>query len=295
MDLYKECKNNTFEEIKKMDVYTSLPDPIKKKARKINKKKELCKFLAVAHEIEKASKEGEFKEIVNIVSLKPELLSSIDIESVMKRIKVPSRFFKIVKPTYRFFHGRSVTRSAKIWDSAKSFKRVMWWAIDMTTPLMYASTSIKGRELDSSLRWDLYEARVKKEEKLLVITKESIEWLNKYLGYLRCEGENLRYWLREAFPIIRNKLHRISYIESDRKMANCLCKHVGAIGYIASEIDVYDGPGQMHREVMFCNPEKHLKLKKFSVFTTKKSQESVEEYLNRETSRLKPDIVKEFK
>lgn len=285
MDFYIECKNKTIEDIKQMDIFKSLPDTIKKRANRIKHKKELCKFIVVANETNSL-------DFINIISNLP---SDMTIESVLKRIQIPSKYFKIVKPTYRFFHGRSVTRSAKIWNSAKSFKRVMWWAIDITTPLMYASTSIKGRELDSSLRWDLYEARVKKDEKLMLITIESIKWLIKNLGNLSCEGKTLGHWLNKTFPIKRGKLHRVSYIESDRKMANCLCTHIGAIGYIAPEIDVYDGFGQMHKEAMFCNPEKHLKLKKFSVFTTRKSQNSVEDYLNKENGRLRPDLAKEFK
>lgn len=293
MDFYKECKGLTIEEIKKREEYTTLPQSIKKKVNRLKNKKELCKLLSVAHE---ANREGNAAEFFTLVQVAAELASlKPPPDSVQLRPPVPPKYLKKIKPSYRFYHGRSVTRSAKIWNSAKDFKRVMWWAIDRLTPLMYASTSIKGRELDSSLRWDLYEARTRKDETLLVISKESIEWIKNNLGDIKCEGKTLGWWLNEAFPIVRGKLHRLSYIASDRKMANCLCQNIGAIGYIAPEIKVKDGYGSLHKEALFCNPEKYLKLKKFLVFTTKKSQASVDEFLNGETSTLKPDIVKNFK
>lgn len=289
MDFYKECKHITLDEIKDRINQMSLPPKLKKKTDKIKDKKEMCKLLAVAREA------GTSEEFVKLVeNLSPRQLDN-RFESVMKREPIPTKFLKVVKPTFRFFHGRSVTRSAQIWNSSKSFKRVMWWAIDRITPLMYASTSIKGRDLDPSLRWDLYEASTKKEERLLKISKESVEWLQATLGDVKCEGKTLGWWLNKAFPIVNGKLKRISYIDNDRKMANCLCQHVGAIGYIAPEIKVPHDQGKMHKEALFCNPEIYLKLKKFSVFTTKKSQLSVERFLNGETSRITPDIVKEFK
>ncbi len=292
MDFYKECKNTTLEDIKKKVEYTTLPKTIKNKANRLKNKKELCKLLSVAHE---ANKEGNAAEFFSLVQVAAELSSLNPIESVQMRPPVPTKYLKVIKPTYRFYHGRSVTRSANIWNSSKDFKRVMWWAIDRLTPLMYASTSIKGRELDSSLRWDLYEARTRKDEKLLVISKESIEWITEHFGNIQCEGKTVGWWINEAFPIVKGKLHRVSYVASDRKMAKCLCENIGAIGYIAPEIKVKNGNGELHKEALFCNPERYLRLKKFMVFTTKKSQASVEEFLNGNTSTLKPDIVKMFK
>lgn len=286
MDYYKKCKNITIDEIKKREEYTFLPLSIKRKAAKLKSKKELCKLLAVAIE---ANKEGSSREFFRLLEV------SNQISSLLSNPHPPKKFLKTIKPSYRFFHGRSVTRSAQIWKTAKSFKRVMWWAVERYTPLLYASTSIKGRQLDTSLRWDLYEARVKQNQELFIISKESIKWILDNIAYVKCEGRTLGSWIKEAFPIVNGKLKRESYIASDRSMAKCLCENVGTVGYLAPEIPVHDGVGRLHREAMFCNPAKYLKLKKYSVFTTKKSQKSVEDFLNERGTRVTPDIVKEFK
>lgn len=287
---YRKCKRDpTIKELIQSKDFKSLPDDLKRKAKRLTKK-ELCKLLAVAKE---ANKEGDVKEFVSLVKI-TSFGPPKGLELNSKRPALPKKYTKVIGSSKRFYHGRAVTRSANIWNSSKSFKYVMWFALDRYTPLLYSSTSIKGRERDKKWRWDLYEARLRKEQRFLVISKESIEWLIKWYGDIRCEGKTVGRWLREAFPIVRGKLRRESYIESDKKMALCLCRNVKTIGYIAPEIKVLGESGNLHAEAMFCNPTKHLKLKKFSVFTTKKSQLSVEKFLDGKTSTLRPDLTKTF-
>lgn len=205
---------------------------------------------------------------------------------------LPKKYTRIVKPTRRLYHGRNVTKNADVWSSNNDLRKIMWWALEKTTPLMYASTSIKGRSLDLSYRWDVYEARVKVPTNFLLISKDSIEYLlnRDDIGYLKCEGKTVGKWLKKAFPIIRGKLYRNSHIDSDRKMAICLCKYLGCAGYISDEIKVVRGPGALHKELLVCNPKKTLTLNKYMGFDTHKGYRSVENYLNEKTTKLIPDI-----
>lgn len=214
---------------------------------------------------------------------------------INNRPPIPNKFIKIVKPTKRLYHGRSVTKSAEVWESSKSFRKIMWWAVEKVTPLMYASTSIKGRSLDRFYRWDVYEAHTKVPTRFLLINKESVKFLMDHYSDIKCEGLTVGKWLKEAFPMKKGKLYRRSHIDTDRKMAVCLCEHIHCAGYIANEIPVADGPGKLHKELLVCNPSDTLVLSRYLGFTTKKGQDSVERYLNEETTRIYPDIVKEFK
>lgn len=208
---------------------------------------------------------------------------------------LPKKFIKTVTSSKRLYHGRSVSKHTEIWSSEKSFRKIMWWAVERVTPLMYASTSIKGRSLDRFYRWDVYESRLKASTDFLIINKESIVFLMENYSDIKCEGLTVGKWLKEAFPIRKGKLYRRSHIDTDRKMAVCLCEHIHCGGYIADEIPVSDGPGRLHKEMLVCSPAETLKLVKYIGFSTAKAQNSVEKYLNRETNVLKPDIIKDFK
>lgn len=252
---YDDCISKTLDELKKTKAYKNLPPTIDKS--NLSKKK-LCKAL---------------------VKFRCEDL--------------PKKYTKIVKPSRRLYHGRSVNKNADIWSSSQDFRKIMWWALEKITPLMYASTSIKGRSLDNFYRWDVYEARMKEPTKFLSITKESVEYLMSRddVGALRCEGKTVGRWLKKAFPIKRGKLYRRSHIDSDRKMAVCLCRYLGCAGYISQEIKVIDGPGALHKELLVCDPKRTLRLHEYNGFSTKKGYESVEKYLDEKTTRLKPDKV----
>jgi hypothetical protein len=172
----------------------------------------------------------------------------------------------------------------------------MWWAVEKITPLMYASTSIKGRSLDPFYRWDFYEARVKQPLPFLVMNKRSVKYFMETpeIANVKCEGKTVGKWIKKAFPIKNGKLKRRSHIDSDRKMAICLCSHLHCVGYIADEIQIADGPGKLHKEVMVCIPEDTLKLKKYMAFSTKRAQRSVERYLNESTTKLLPDEINNY-
>jgi hypothetical protein len=209
-------------------------------------------------------------------------------------IALPDKFVRIVKPSRKLYHGRSVTRNTDVWESSDDFRKIMWWALDKVTPLMYASTSIKGRSLDKFYRWDVYESNTVSDMRFLLITKQSILFLMENFSDVRCEGKTLGKWLKKAFPIINGKLYRRSHIDTDRKMAICMCEHVSCVGYIANEIPVSDGPGKLHKEIMICAPSKTLKLKKYMGFVTSRGQDSVEKYLQEKTTTLRPDVIKTY-
>ena len=207
---------------------------------------------------------------------------------------IPKKFIKIIHPSKRLYHGRSVTKYAPHWTSESSFRHIMWWALEQTTPLMYASMSIKGRSLDTLLRWDIYETHLNEPSPFLIINKESIEFLTHEFNNVKCEGKTIGKWLREAFPIRNGKLYRRSHVDSDRKMALCLCDHIHCVGYIANEIPIIDGPGKLHKELLVCYPAHILKLTKYSSFNSPKSQLSVERFLKEQGRKLKPDTVVKF-
>lgn len=272
-DFLKKCLSMPVIKLKNIKEYKQIPKDIK--LPKMTKQ-QLCKLLAIIHESNK-------KDLLNILRI----LSTNTVQSL------PKKFIRIVKPSKRLYHGRNVGHSSGIWKNNKDLKRIMWWAIDRVTPLVYASTSMKGMSLDPFHRWDIYEAHMKKNTSLLFISKQSIEYIldTPEISNLQCEGKTVGKWLRKAFPIIRGKLKRRSYIESDRKMAICLCNHIGCCGYIANEIPVVNGPGALHKEILICIPSESLKLHKYISFTTKKGRLSVEKYLNKKTTKLSPDKV----
>jgi len=255
---YEECLSKTLDQLKSTKAYDKLPSNIDKSNLT---KKQLCKAL-VKYRCE----------------------------------DLPKRFLRIVKPTRRLYHGRSVTKSAKIWDSSNNFKKIMWWALEKITPLVYASTGIKGRSLDSFYRWDVYEARTRTPTKFLLMTKQSVEYLMSRddVGALRCEGKTVSKWLKKAFPIKRGRLYRRSHINSDRKMAICLCRYLGCAGYISDEIRVIDGPGALHKEILVCDPKRTLRLHEYMGFSTKKGYRSVMRFLNEKTTKLTPDKYKKY-
>lgn len=275
-DYYSKFESLTLDKLKKTKEYKRIPAHLNKS--KLNKKQlvKLLTIIAIAKEKALSSKSRGGSDSCSMSILK--------------------KYTKIVKPTRKLYHGRNVTKNAGVWESNKDFKRIMWWALERVTPLMYASTSIKGRSLDKFYRWDVYEARVAKNTRFLLITKESIQYLLSLpkITRLQCEGNTVGKWLKKAFPIIKGRLKRRSYIDSDRKMASCLCYHIDCSGYIADEIPVVDGPGALHKEIMVCVPEKTLKLKKYMGFSTNKGQTNVEQYLNEKTTKLRPDIIKIF-
>ena len=275
-------------QLRQLPEYKQIPREIHKSTLS---KKKLCKIIRIIH---RANKEGSSKQFFG-------LLQSLggggdNCKHIATAKSLPKKFIRIVKPSRKLYHGRSVTKSAGVWESAKDLRKIMWWAVEKITPLMYASTSIKGRSLDSFYRWDVYEASVKKPTRFLVISKESIQYFleNTEISNLKCEGKTVGKWLKKAFPVKKGKLKRRSHIDSDRKMATCLCNHLSCVGYIADEIDVVDGPGKLHKEVLVCVPENTLRLVQYMSFSTKKGQRSVERYLNETTTKLLPDILKKY-
>lgn len=286
-----KCFSSSIKQLQSLKEYQLIPSEVN-----VNKltKKELCKLLTIIYQANKDGSSEQFFSLLNMVGGKnPE---SVKLKEVCDTNVIPKQFIRIVKPTKRLYHGRSVTKAAGIWESEKDFRKIMWWAVDKITPLLYASTSIKGRSLDPFYRWDVYEARVKEPLPFLLITKKSIEYIlnTPELANIKCEGKTIGKWIKKAFPIRKGKLKRRSHIDSDRKMSQCLCGHLNCVGYIADEIDVIDGPGKLHKEVLVCSPEETLKLKQYTTFSTKKGQQSVERYLNEETQKLLPDEVKNY-
>jgi len=278
----------TKEELKKTKEYAEVPTQIKKSTLP---KDELCKLLAVVHA---AEREGDADEFFGLLGMVQKVVKDPSLVKIKPRPPLPEKFAKVIKPTYRLFHGRSASRSGNIWKSSHLFRKVMWFAVEMVTPLVYASMSPKGGELDKSHRWDLYEVRVKKPVKMLVISKESIQFIISEYGDVKCDGKTLRRWIKEAFPIKRGKLYRNSYISSDRKMASCLCASLDIVGYISPEIKVPSGFGVFHREAMFCNPAGALRLVAYRGFSTKSAQESVRKFLDGVSRKLQPDVWKKF-
>lgn len=209
--------------------------------------------------------------------------------SLEQQVFIPKKFIRIIMPTKRLYHGRNVHNTTKRWDGSKNLHQIMWWALERTTPLVYAKTAFNNNERH---RWDVYEARLKHATPFLIISKQSIEYLLSIpkLKNLKCEGKTVGAWIKGAFPIIRGELKRRSYIESDRNMAICLCKSIGCYGYVANEIPVANAKGSLHKEILICDPPQQIKLYKFISFKTKKGKENVQRYLNERTTKLTPDI-----
>lgn len=296
-DFDKRCAKMSTSELKKLPEYRQIPKDIDKSKLTTQ---ELCKIINVIHQSNREGTSRQFFELVRMLGGKSQPIQSQKIyvppEDCNAPSKFPKKFIRIIKPSRKLYHGRSVTKGAGIWESEKDFRKIMWWAVEKITPLMYASTSIKGRSLDPFYRWDVYEARVKQELPFLVMNKNSVEHIlnTPEIANVKCEGKTVGKWLKKAFPIKKGKIHRRSHIDTDRKMAVCLCSHLHCVGYIADEIDVADGPGKLHKEVLVCVPQDTLILKKYMSFSSKRGQRSVEQYLNERSSKLLPDEVNEY-
>ncbi len=286
---YEECMLLSMPELKRIKEYKHLPSRISK--RQLSKH-ELCKVLTVIHQANIEGNSKEFFEGLKSIGGSKQLLPLHPLPGTPPQI--PNKYIRVITQSRRLYHGRSVSKSAAIWESEDSFKNVMWWALERITPLMYASTSIMGRSVDNFYRWDVYEAHLKQPTRFLVISKQSVQYLLDHYGHIKCEGDTLKHWLKEAFPIKNGKLYRRSHIDTDRKMAACMCAHIGCGGYIANEIPVVDGPGKLHKEMLICDPKVVLKLKKYMGFSTIRAQQSVEDVLNEFGTRLKPDVTKTF-
>jgi len=301
-DFKQKCALMSKSELEKLPEYKQIPKEINVKSLTT---KELCKVINIVHQANKDGSSRQFFGLLNMIGGDTALSKSLKIQpqpqpqQIIKDCnantgQLPSQFIRIINPSRKLYHGRSVTRSAGVWESENDFKKIMWWAVERITPLMYASTSIKGRSLDPFYRWDIYEAHVKEPLPFLVMNKKSVMYFmeNPEISEMKCEGKTVGKWLKKAFPIKNGKLKRRSHIDSDRKMAICLCSHLHCVGYIANQIQVVDGPGKLHKEVMICVPQETLKLDKYMTFSTKAAQLSVERYLNESTTKLLPDEIK---
>ena len=283
---YDSCSKMSLPELKGTPEYRLIPKHIKKSELT---KPDLCKLLAIIHQ---ANLDGDSREFFDMLKTIGGSKSVHKVPVVHQPPQVPNKYIRVIEPSRKLYHGRSVSKSAGVWETEDDFKKVMWWALERITPLMYASTSIKGRSLDNFYRWDVYESHLKRSTRFLVISKQSVQYLIEHYGHIKCEGETLGKWLKETFPIKNGKLYRYSHIDTDRKMAACMCAHIECGGYIASEIPIVDGPGKLHKEILVCDPKDTLKLKKYMGFSTRSGQQSVEDFLNELTTRLKPDTVK---
>ena len=291
-DFDEKCLSMTLKELKKLPEYIQIPKDLH---RSQLSKTQLCKIIRIIHQANKEGSSRQFFGLLHMMGGKTEI--KISTPEICNATELPKNFIRIINPSRKLYHGRSVTRSAGVWESHKDFKRIMWWAVEKITPLMYASTSIKGRSLDPFYRWDIYEGCVKEPMPFLVMNKKSVKYFleTPEIADVKCEGKTVGKWLKKTFPIKNGKLKRRSHIDSDRKMATCLCSHLNCVGYIADEIQVVDGPGKLHKEVMVCIPEHTLRLKKYMTFSSKQGQRSVERYLNESTTKLLPDKVINYK
>lgn len=306
-DFDKKCNTLTIAQLKKLPEYKQIPKEINKSELS---KKSLCKLLKIIHASNREGSSSQFFDLVKSLSLKNKTTNKIGGKSLQKSRPSPrlfkpkecnvpqlaKKYIRVIKPTRRLYHGRSISKNADVWESSKDLRKIMWWALEKITPLMYASTSIKGRSLDSFYRWDVYEARVKQHMPFLLMNKQSIQYFinTPEISELKCEGKTVGKWLKKAFPIKNGRLKRRSHIDSDRKMAICLCTNLSCVGYIADEIAVVEGPGKLHKEIMVCVPEETLVLKKYMGFSSKRGQRSVERYLNETTTKLLPDSIKKY-